>query len=193
MPAVAPGELLLDGNLVAQLLFAAWQDGGLARANVEEVELDVLTLVAPDLATRYPPGTKVSVHLDGELPALVRATPGGAGNLQVELGDLMLELMVGDDRLFRIGAVLRLELELVPMNGALVPTVVGTAATAVILDERVDANDDLLESVIAVRVGSTASALLSGAAIALPELPGLGAPVDVTADAGGRFLRVQVE
>lgn len=191
VPSAGPGELLLDANLVAQLLFAAWQDGGLARAGVEEVDIDVLALVAPELTSRYPSGTKVAVHLDGELPPLVRATPGGAGDLQVEIGDLMLDLKVGEERLFRIGAVLRLDLDLVPMDGALVPTVVGTDATAAVLDELVDGNDDLLETVIATRIGSTASALLSGASISLPELPGLVPPAEVTADAGGRFLRLR--
>ncbi len=192
-PVVASGELLLDGNLVAQLLFAAWKDGGLTKLAVEEVEIDLLALVAPELGTRYPSGTKVQVNLDGELPALVRATPGGLGDLKVEIGDLMLDLVVGDQRLFRIGAVLRLDLELVPVDGKLVPTVVATAATAVVLDELYDGNDDLLESVIAAKIGGTASALLSGAALALPELPGLGSPADVTPDAGGRFLRIRMQ
>ncbi len=193
VPVPAAGELLLDGNLVAQLLFAAWQDGGLAKPAVEEVETDVLALVAPELGLRYPSGTKAIVNLDGELPPYVRATPGGAGDLKVEIGDLMLDLVVGEDRLFRVGAVLRLDLELVPMDGKLVPTVVGTEATAHVLDELYDGVDDLLESVIATKVGATATSLLSGAALSLPELPGLGTPIDVTPDDGGRFVRIRMQ
>ncbi len=193
VPAPAAGELLLDGNLVSQLLFAAWQDGGLTKLGVETVESDVLALVAPEIGLRYPSGTDVLVNLDGDLPAYVRATPGGMGDLKVEIGDLMLDLVVGEDRLFRVGAVLRLDLDLVPVDGKLVPTVVGTEATAHVLDELYDGNDDLLESVIATKVGSTASALLSGAALSLPELPGLGAPADVTPDAGGRYVRIRMQ
>ncbi len=191
VPVPAAGELLLDANLVAQLLFASWQDGGLTRPTVEEVDIDVLTLVAPDLVGVYPSGTKVAVHLDGDLPAVVKATPAGPGDLSIELGDLMLSLHVGDERLFLVGAVLRLDLDLVPSGGALVPVVIGSSATAALLDEAVDANDDLLESVIATKVGSTASTLLTGASISLPELPGLTAPTDVVADDGGRFLRLR--
>ncbi|HUQ07622.1 MAG TPA: hypothetical protein VM261_34245 [Kofleriaceae bacterium] len=193
VPNPAAGELLLDGNLVAQLLFAAWQDGGLTKPGVEEVETDVLALVAPEIGLRYPSGTKAIVNLDGDLPPYVRATPGGTGDLKVEIGDLVLDLVVGEDRLFRVGAVLRLDLELVPMDGKLVPTVVGSEATAHVLDELYDGTDDLLETVIATKVGSTATSLLSGAAIALPQLPGLGTPADVTPDAGGRFVRIRMQ
>lgn len=193
VPAPAAGELLLDGNLVAQLLFAAWQDGGLTKPGVEEVETDVLALVAPEIGLRYPSGTKATVNLDGDLPPYVRATPGGTGDLKVEIGDLMLDLVVGEDRLFRVGAVLRLDLDLVPMDGKLVPTVVGSEATAHVLDELYDGTDDLLETVIATKVGSTAASLLSGAALSLPELPGLGTPTDVQPDAGGRFVRIRMQ
>jgi hypothetical protein len=193
VPAPAAGELLLDGNLVAQLLFAAWQDGGLTKPAVEEVETDVLALVAPEIGLRYPSGTKATVNLDGELPPYVRATPGGAGDLKVEIGDLMLDLVVGEDRLFRVGAVLRLDLDLVPMDGKLVPMVVGTEATAHVLDELYDGTDDLLETVISTKVGATAASLLSGAALSLPELPGMGTPADVQPDAGGRFVRIRMQ
>lgn len=46
---------------------------------------------------------------------------------------------------------------------------------------------------VALELGDAASELLGGASLALPELPGLGAPVDVTPDAGGRFLHIALE
>jgi hypothetical protein len=63
----------------------------------------------------------------------------------------------------------------------------------VLLDERYDGSDDALEQAVQLQIGTAASALLAdGAAIALPDLPGLGAPVDVTADPGGRYLHLSL-
>ena len=58
--------------------------------------------------------------------ALVRATPEGPADLQVDLGDLMIDVSIEGKRVLRFGAVLTLYLELTPMNGALVPSVVDT-------------------------------------------------------------------
>jgi hypothetical protein len=194
VPAVAPGELLLDANLVAQLLFAAWRDGGLARADVTQVELSLLALLVPELRRAYPDARHVDVSIDGELPPWVRATPEREGaDLRIELGDLMLDLSIGGERLFRFGVHLVLDLALTPAGGALVPTVVDSRAQVVLLEERFDAPDDAMEDAVRLQIGQAAADLLAGAALALPDLPGLGAPVEVTADAGGRYLRVRLE
>ncbi len=189
-PTPASGELLLDSNLVAQLLFAAWRDGGLAQANVQEVDLGLIGLLMPALVERFPDARTVAVSIDGELPPLVRATPDAASDLRVEIGDLMLDLTVDGERIFRFGVRLTLELDLVPVDGALVPTLLASDAEVILLDELLDGPDDALEDAVALKLGDAAASLLAGAALTLPELPGLGAPVDVTADAAGRFLHV---
>ena len=80
------------------------------------------------------------------------------------------------------------------MNGALQPMVVDTHAKVSLLDERYDGSDAALEQAVELQIGSAASKLLGdGAAIALPAIPGLGAPIDVTPDPGGRFLRVKLD
>lgn len=189
-PAAVANELLLDGNLVGQLLFSAWRDGGLTRANVQQVELDLIGLLVPELRDAYPDAQFVDVSIDGELPPLVHATPDQPGDLRVEIADLMLDLTIDGDAIFRFGVNLVLDLDLVPTDGKLVPTVIDSEAAVTLIDERLDGPDDALEDAVELEIGDAAESLLAGAALALPELPGLGAPADVTADAGGRFLHV---
>jgi len=77
--------------------------------------------------------------------------------------------------------------------GKLAPKVVDTKADVALLDEMFDAPSDALEQAVALKIGDAAAQLLGdGAALSLPDLPGLGAPVDVTPDAGGRFLHVKL-
>ena len=192
-PAPGAGELLLDGNLVAQLLFSAWRDGGLARPDVQEVELSLIGLLVPELRELFPDAEVVNVSIDGELPPLVRAAPGGDADLQVEIGDLMLDLSIEGTSIFRFAVHLTLDLDLVPQEGALVPTVLATTSEVFLIDEALDGPDAALEDAVGLQIGDAASSLLGGASLSLPELPGLGAPADVTADAGGRFLRVRLE
>ncbi|HEY5928201.1 MAG TPA: hypothetical protein VIV11_41220 [Kofleriaceae bacterium] len=193
-PLVQPGanELVLDANLIAQLLYASWRDNGLARPG-PEIDAGVLQILMPGLEKEFPEATVAQVTIDGELPGLVRATPGGAADLSIELGDLMIDIAIDGKRVLRFGTVLTLALDLVPMNGALVPTVVDTKAKVSLLDERHDGTDAALEQAVEVQIGSAAAKLLGdGAAIALPDIPGLGTPVSVTPDPGGRFVRVQM-
>lgn len=190
--AAAAGELVLDANLIGQLLFASWRDGGLTRT-APDIDAGVLQILMPGLATEFPDATAAQVAIDAELPAYVRATPDGPGDLQIELGDLMINVSIDGKPVLRFGTQLTLALVLTPMNGALVPSVVDTKATVALLDERYDGSDEALEQAVALQIGSAATKLLGdGAAIALPDLPGLGAPVDVTPDPGGRFLHVKL-
>ena len=194
VPTAGAGELLLDGNLVAQLLFSAWRDGGLSKANVQQVELSLIGLLVPALQEAYPGVEYVDASIDGELPPLVRAVPDVEGvDLAIEIGDLMLDLTIEGERVFRFGVRMTLLLDLVPQDGQLVPTVVSTESTAILLDEKYDGPDAALEDAVALKIGDAASSLLAGAALSLPDLPGLGAPADVTADAGGRFLRIRLD
>src|SRR5262249_24961081 len=97
------------------------------------------------------------------------------------------------DRVFRFGVHLTLAVELVPMAGKLSPKVVGSTADGALLDELLDGPDDALEQAVKLKIGDAAAQLLGdGAALALPDLPGLGAPADVTPDAGGRYLHIKL-
>ena len=188
----AANELVLDANLIAQLLFASWRDGGLTRP-AGDTDAGVLQILIPGLEKEFPDATTAQITVDGELPPYVRATPGGPADLSIEMGDLMIDISVEGKRVLRFGAVLTLALDLVPMNGALVPTVVETKAKVALLDERHDGPDAALEQAVELKIGEQAAKLLGdGASIALPDVPGLGAPTDVTPDAGGRFLRVKL-
>ena len=185
-------ELVLDANLVGQLLFASWRDGGLARM-APDIDAGILQILLPGLAKEFPDATTAQVQIEAELPPLVRATPEGPADLRVELGDLMITVTIDGRRVLRVGALLALALDLVPQGSALVPTVVDTQATVSLLDERYDGADDALELAVQSQIGGAAGQLLDGAAaIALPDLPGLGAPLAVTADAGGRYLHIQL-
>jgi hypothetical protein len=192
-PMPAPGELLLDGNLVAQLLFSAWRDGGLARPDVQQVELSLIGLLVPELRELFPDAEYVDVSIDGELPPLVRAVSASGGDLTVDIGDLMLDLAIEGTPVFRFNVHLTLDLDLVPMDGSLVPTVIETTSEVFLIDEAIDGPDAALEDAVALKIGDAAADLLSGASLKLPELPGLGAPVDVVPDAGGRFLHISLD
>lgn len=185
-----PGELLLDADMVGQLLYSSWIGGGLARAGVQQVELSLLTLLVPELDGIYPADAVVDVAIDGELPPVVTVSPEPDADLRVDIGDLMLTLSVGDDVLFRLGARVTLDLDLVPMDGGLVPTVVRSTSEVHLLDEVADAPDLALEDAVNLKLADSAASLLGGATLTLPEIPGLGAPVSVTPDAGGRYLRI---
>jgi hypothetical protein len=184
---------VLDANLIGQLLFQSWRDNGLSRT-APDIDAGILGVLVPGIAKEFPDATTAQVTIDAELPPLVRATPEGPADLQVDLGDLMIDVSIEGKRVLRFGAVLTLYLELTPMNGALVPSVVDTKATVALLDERHDGPDDALEQAVQVQIGSAASKLLGdGAAISLPSLPGLGAPIAVAPDAAGRYLRISLQ
>lgn len=105
----------------------------------------------------------------------------------------MIDVSIDGKRILRFGLQLTLALDLMPMNGALVPKVVDTKAEVSLLDERYDGVDAALEQAVQSQIGSAASQLLgTGTSIALPQLPGLGAPTDVVPDAGGRFLHIKL-
>lgn len=195
LPPAMPGALTLDANLVGQLVYSAWRAGALDQSGVEEIDLDLLTLLAPRLRGRYPAGTRATVSIDATLPPIVRAAAVDAGgDLVLELGDLYLEISVGSDLLFRIGTVLKLTLELTPEMGALRPTVSNVEAQAYLLAEPVaDVDDASIESVIQMRIAESASALLGDATLSLPSFGGEMRARDVVADPGGRYVHILLE
>jgi hypothetical protein len=189
----AAGELVLDANVVAQILFASWQQGGLTRP-APDIDLTVLEALVPALAQAYPGVTTAQVNIDGQLPALVRATAGGSGELAIELGDVMIDVVVAGDHVFTFGTDLTLAVSLTPVAGALQPSVVGTTSRVALLASKFDVPVDALEQGVGFQLEMTAPELLgSNAALTLPPLPGLGEPVSVTADAGGRYLHVKLQ
>jgi hypothetical protein len=192
----AAGELLLDSNLVAQLVFAAWRDGGLAKANVKQIDLGLLTAIARDLRPMFPNGGMADVSIDGELPAVVRAVPtvaGSTADMRVEIGDLMVTISAQGTELFRFGVHLTIDLELDAQGGALVPKVVQTTSEVSLLGEIVDGPDEALEEAVQSQLADSATQLLAGASLTLPNVPGLGTPIDVTPDKGGRWLHVKLK
>ena len=180
---------VLDAQPIAQLLFASWRDGGLTRP-APDVDASIFYALVPALADHYTAAT-AQVSIDAELPPLVHATPMAAGNLTIELGDVMVDISLQGDRVLRFDVGLVLQLQLVPVDGKLSPMVVDTEATVALVDARYDGPGDALEQAVQAKIGATAASLLGdAAAIALPDLPGLGTPVKVTADKGGRFLHI---
>lgn len=189
---VGANELLLDANLVGQLLFSSWKAGGLTRT-APDADISILQVLVPELYDNFTT-SMAQVKIDAELPPLVTATPDGPGDLKIEIGDLMVDLELEGKRVFRFGVVLTLALDLTPVDGKLVPMVVGSSAQVSLLDERFDGPDAAIEIAIAAKIGGVAAELIGpDSAIALPDLPGLGAPKTVTVDPGGRFLRVGLE
>ncbi len=194
-PSVTPGpnELVLDADFVGRLLFSAWRKNALTRMNVQQVDFSLLSLIARDLVGRHPDDAKVDISIDGELPPVVSASPMAGADLRIDIGDLMLTLAVGDDRLFRFGARVTLDLDLVPDSGSLVPTLVAVSSEVHLLDEVVDGDDAALEAAVQSKLGDSAAGLLAGAKLTLPTIPGLGAPMDVTADPGGRYVHIHMQ
>lgn len=190
-PVPTANELVLDANLVGQLLFASWKAGGLSRP-APDADISILSILVPELDNF---STQIAqVAIDSELPPLVTATPDGPGMLRVQLGDMMVDMSLDDTRVFRFGVNLTLDLNLAPVDGKLVPSVVHSDADVWLLDERYDGPDAGLESAVGLKVGDVAGDILgANAAIALPALPGLGAPTTIAVDPGGRFLRIGLE
>lgn len=187
----AAKELVLDANLVAQLLYASWRDGGLART-ASDVDIGILQILMPELYDRWPDATTAQVAIDAELPPLVRASTS-TNDMTIELADLIVTLSVEGTMILKFNVGLTLVMDLVPTAGKLSPKVIDTRAEVTLVDELYDGNDAALEQAVASQIGGAASGLLGdSAAIALPDLPGLGAPVDVVPDAGGRFLRIKL-
>lgn len=197
VPPAEPGTLLLDAGFVGQLLFAAWRAGLLDRADATEVDLGLLTLLAPDIERLYPGVETASVSIEGRLPALVTAAPDGErGDLILELGELDVVLSVEGDELFRVGAALRITLDLAPEGMALRPAVGPVTATVYVLEEPVvDIDDEALSEAIELQLPSMVAELLGSQSIPLPT-SGLAADLalsDVTPVPGTSFLLVSFE
>lgn len=194
LPPTAPTTLWLDANLVSQLLFSSWRAGGLDNDALMELPIGTLALLNRSLRRRFPDGSSVTVSLAGELPPFVQASASDGGDLSLDIGDLMIDLKVAGELLYRVGAMLHVVLELVPEGNGLRPRVASISPAVHVLAEPAgDVPDDVLETVVSSRVGEAAGALLDGATIALPEIAGAGRPRAVTAVPGGRYLAIALE
>lgn len=191
MPAAQANSLWLDANLISQMMFSIWRDGGLETEVSDQINFGLIALLAPDLRGRYPNDTPVTIKVQAHLPPVVRAAEPGMGDLLVEIGDLMIELKVRDELLFRVGILVKLTLELEPVEGGLMPTVTNTDAEVHLLDEPVvDVADNVLEGAIAGQVAGTAAAFFGDGPIGLPDLGFEIRATDAVAEPGGRYVRL---
>src|SRR5436853_6308234 len=109
-----------------------------------DTDISVLEILTPKLQDQFTT-SMAQITVDAELPPVVTATPMGPSDLKVELGDMMVDISLEGTRVFRFGVNLTLLLDLVPMQGKLVPTVVDTMSKVVLLDELYDGPDEALE------------------------------------------------
>jgi len=194
LPPPEANSMYLDANLVSQMVFSAWRAGGLSTDHIAQIDFGLLALISRDLEDLYPEGTMIDVSLDGKLAPYVRAVDEGPGDLLLEIGNLDLILEVDGELLFRVGAQLTLILDLVPADGGLVPTVMGTTSDIFVAEEPiVDIDDDILASAVQLQIGMVAGDLLGDTAIALPDIGGSLTPVDVQPTPGGRYVQVMLE
>ena len=195
LPAVAANTLWLDTNLVSQLLFSSWKGGGLDNANVMQVDVGLLALLAPDLIGRYPDGTMATVGIRADLPPVIHAATPGMGDMTLELGDLIIDLKVQDDLLFRLGANVKVTMELMPSGAQLVPMVTAVDSATHLLEAPIaDIPDDTIESIINTKIKDAAPMLVGGAPISLPQIGSVTLmPRDVVAEPGGRYLRLPLQ
>ncbi|MBI2895683.1 MAG: hypothetical protein HYY06_19150 [Deltaproteobacteria bacterium] len=190
---VAPSSLWLDASLISQMMFSLWRGGGLAGESTGDVTTGLLGLLVPELADMYPSDTPVTVGIDGLLPPLVRAAdPGSEGDLVIEIGDLLIDLSVDSQLLFRMSALLKLTLDLQVQDGALTPVIVDSEATVTVLDEPIaDVDDAFLQAAVAAQIGDQAQSLLGDGGFALPDMGGIALSVqDAVAEPGGRYVRM---
>src|SRR5262249_11538568 len=162
--------------------------------NVQQVDVSLLALLAPGLSGRYPDGTMATVGIHADLPPVVHAAQPGMGDMTLELGDLMIDLNVGSELLFRLGANLKITMELAPMGSQLVPMVTSVEASSHLLEAPIaDIPDDVIENVINGKIKDAAPMLVEGGPISLPSIGSITlTPRDVVADPGGRYLRLSL-
>ncbi|MBX3274025.1 MAG: hypothetical protein KF729_27415 [Sandaracinaceae bacterium] len=212
-PPATGGGLLLDPALVSQILFSVWNGGAFAIPDVSALggggeglgfTIDTLSGIVPPLRQmladgRIPRGAPLVVGVDAQMAPLVRAaTPeesATGADVFIELGDLRLSLGTSAGTLFELASHVRLGLSLeATPEGALAPVLVAAASSSRtwIVDTAVTGlaprNADTLAELVDGLIVSQLSPLLSGVAIALPDL---GVPLhvgDVAADPGGYLV-----
>ena len=200
VPAPVGNVMLLDSQLVTQLLFSAWRDGGL---NTRQDAGQTFGLLAAlpgneELVGLLPDETPIFAETVAELPPVLRAArpeDGEDADLVVIIPDMRLNLTAGDTYVFGLMATITLPLSLVPNDaGELVPVAGEITSEVHMMEEPLgDVRDSINEVVVTSSVKAVAAGMLDGTTIALPDVGG-GAlvPVDVTPEAGGRFLIVQL-
>ncbi|HUS63997.1 MAG TPA: hypothetical protein VMZ28_05600 [Kofleriaceae bacterium] len=195
-PVTGDGEFLLDTGLMSQMTFSMWRDGVFDVEQEGAFEVGLLALLIRELTEAFPDAELADIAVAGELPFLVRAAPDVEGaDLRVEVGDLMVRISIEGQEVLHIGLHVRMDVDFVAQDGQMVPTVVGSLIEATVLGEMFDSNDDSIEGVIELGIEQAMDQFLGGGGVGgLPEvIPGLGRILDVTPDAGGRYLRVAFE
>jgi len=200
VPAPVGNVMLLDSQLVTQLLFSAWRDGGLNTTQDTGYTYGVIESLPGNDEIRglLPGSTPVLTDTIAELPPVLRAATADdveGADLIVTIPDMRLEMRADDTHIFQLLATITLPLDLVPNDaGELVPTALEVTAEAIMVREMLaDGSDRIMERTVAGAVTAVAEDMLVGTSIALPDVGG-GAlqPVDVTPEAGGRYLIVQL-
>lgn len=193
MGPAAASTLWLDANLISQMMFSLWRAGGLSGESTGDINTGLLGLLVPEIADLYPGDTPVTVGIDGLLPPLVRAAdPASGGDLLVDIADLVIDLSVDGDLLFRMSAFVHLTLDLQNEDGAIKPVIVDSSAEVTVLEEPLaDVDDGLLQAAVASQIGGQADALLGETGFGLPDFGGISlVPQDAVPEPGGRYVRV---
>ncbi len=200
-PSRVDGALLLDTQLVSQLLFSAWRDGGFDSVAPEAAEYARIAAMHPSSEPLFPLDAPVEARITAELSPVVRSPEqmgeGQRGDLQIEVPDMRIELWVNQQRMASLITAVSIVLELVPnQEGELVPTPIegGIITEAHLIDEPlVDFElDSLLEAVVAAQLRDTVNTLLLDATFRIPSVGGALVPRDVEVDETGRYLRISL-
>ncbi len=199
LPADAPvtgdGEFLLDTGLMSQMTFSMWRDGVFDIAQEDAFDVGLVALLIREITEAFPDAEYADIAVSGELPFLVRAAPDAGADVRIEVGDLMARILIEGEEVLHIGLHVRMDIDFIALDGVMVPTVVDSVVEATLLGEMFDGKDDAIEGVIELGINQAMDQFLGGGGIGgLPEvIPGLGRILEVTPDAGGRYLRVAFE
>jgi hypothetical protein len=192
-PLTGDGEFLLDTGLMSQMTFSMWRDGVFDLTQEDAFEVGLLALLIREISEAFPDAEFADIAVDAELPFLVRGAPDVEGaDLRVEVGDLMIRVSIEGTEVLHLGMHAVMDIDFVARDGQMVPTVVDSQIDVTLLGELFDGKDDSIEGIIEVGIGQAMDQFLGGGGVGgLPEvIPGLGRILDVTPDAGGRYLRV---
>ena len=192
--AIAPSTLWLDADLVSQMMFSLWRAGGLSGESTGDVTVGLIGLLVPEISQMYPDANPpLTISIDGMLPPVVTAAaPDSGGDLQVDIGDLVIELSVEGTLLFRMSAMVHVTIDLQNQDGAIMPAIIASSAEVTVLDEPIaDVDDALLQGAVEMQIGSQAQSLLGDSGLGLPAFGGLSLNLqDAVPEPGGRYVRV---
>lgn len=208
LPTVQEGAsantLYLDPGLVGQLIFSAYQGGGL---ELEDITAGSSTFSARILAAlasgvRDVPGIDLDaplrIDVSAQLAPIVTAAPAGlpetdpaaAADLEIGLGELELSISAGGVPLFVFGTHVEVDVALEPTATGVAAVVLPDTSTAEvwIIDSNVELSSReraSLPSTIRTLLLAQLPELLAGTEIALPDIGTPLIPADVFPTPGG--------